>query len=35
MIDHWKVFELEVTDFVYQDDQTPSAETITSQISNP
>ena len=34
MIDHWKGFELEVTDLVYQHDRTPSAETTPSQISN-
>ena len=35
MIDHWKGFELEVTDFDYQDDRTPLVETIPSQISKP
>ena len=34
MIDHWKRLEFEITDFDYQDDRTPSAETLQSQNSN-
>ena len=34
MIDHWKVFALEITDFDFQDDRTPSCETIPYQTSN-
>ena len=32
MIYHWKDFELEITDFDYQHDRTPLAETRPSQI---
>ena len=35
MIHLWKVPELEITDFDYKHDRTPSARTILSQISNP
>ena len=35
MIDHWNVLELEITDFDYKDDRTPSAESIPTQTSNP
>ena len=35
MIDHWKCFELELAESVYQHDRTPSVETTPSQISNP
>ena len=35
MIDHWNGLELEITDFDYQHDRTPSVETIPSQISKP
>ena len=35
MMDHWKDVELEITDFDYQHDRSPSAETIPYQISNP
>ena len=34
MIDHWNGLDLEITDFDYKDDRTPSAETIPYQISN-
>ena len=34
MIDHWEGLALEITDFDYQDNRTPSAETISSQTSN-
>ena len=34
MIDHWKRLEFEITDFDYQYDRTPSAETLPSQNSN-
>ena len=34
MIDHWKRLEFEITDFDYQDDRTPSPETLPSQNSN-
>ena len=34
MIDHWKGLALEITNFDYQDDRTPSAEIIPSQTSN-
>ena len=34
MIDHWKSLEFEITDFDFQDDRTPSAETLPSQTSN-
>ena len=34
MIDHWKGFSLEITDFDFQDDRTPSVETIIYQTSN-
>ena len=33
MIHDWKVPELEITDFEYKHDRTPSVETIPSQIS--
>ena len=33
-IHQWKGFELEITDFKYRDDPTPSVETIPSQTSN-
>ena len=32
--DHWKGLEFEITDFDYQDDRIPSAETIPTQISS-
>ena len=35
MIDHWKSLELELGEFDYRHDRTPSIETITSLISNP
>ena len=35
MIHRWKSFDLEITDFSYQYDLTPSGETIPSQTSNP
>ena len=35
MIHDWKGLEPEITDFHYQPDRTPSAETIPSQISTP
>ena len=34
MIDHWKGLELELAEFDYQHDRTPSVETIPSLISN-
>ena len=34
MIRHWKGLDLEITDFEYHLDRTPSAETIPSQTSN-
>ena len=34
MIHHWKGLELEITDFDYQHDRTPSAGNIPSQTSN-
>ena len=35
MIHHWKIFDLEITDFNYHHYPTPSGETIPSQTSNP
>ena len=35
MIRHWKGLHLEITDFIYHRDPTPSGETIPSQTSNP
>ena len=35
MIQYWKCFDLEITDFNYHHDPTPSGETIPSQTSNP
>ena len=35
MIHYWKGFDLEITDFIYRHDPTPSGETIPSQTSNP
>ena len=35
MIDHWKDLELELAEFEYKHDQTPSAETISHRTSNP
>ena len=35
MIHDWKVPELEITDFEYEHDRTPSAESIPTQTSNP
>ena len=35
MIDHWKGLELELAEFDYQQDRTPSVETIRCLISNP
>ena len=35
MIHHWEGLELELAEFDYQHDRTPSVETIPSQISNP
>ena len=35
MIHHWKVFYLEITHFVYEQDPTPTGEeTVPSQTSN-
>ena len=34
MIHHWKSFDLEITNFNYHHDPTPSVETIPSQTSN-
>ena len=33
MIHQWKGLDLEITDFVYRHDPTPSSETISSQTS--
>ena len=35
MIHPWKCPDLEITDFEYHYDPTPTAETIPSQTSNP
>ena len=35
MIHYWKVPELEITDFDYKHDRTPSPETIRTRTSNP
>ena len=35
MIDHWKGLELEIAEFEYNFDRTPSAGTIPTQTSNP
>ena len=35
MIHHWKRLDLEITDFTYHDDPTPSCESVLSQTSNP
>ena len=35
MIHHWEGPELELAEFDYQHDRTPSVGTIPSQISNP
>ena len=35
MIHHWKDLDLDITDFEYRHDPTPSAEIIPSQTSNP
>ena len=35
MTDHWKSLEFEITDFDYQDDRTPSAQTLRTQTSKP
>ena len=35
MIHNWKGFDLEITDFNYHRDPTPSVETIPSQTANP
>ena len=35
MIHHWICFDLEITDFNYQDDPTPSGGTIPYQTANP
>ena len=34
MIHRWKAFDLEIADFEYQFDRTPSCEIIPSQTSN-
>ena len=34
MIHNWKRFDLEITDFNYQRDPTPSGESVPSQTSN-
>ena len=34
MIHRWKALDLEITDFEYHADQTPSGEIIPSQTSN-
>ena len=34
MIYHWKAFDLEITDFEYHHDWTPSSEITPSQTSN-
>ena len=35
MIHDWKFSELEITDFEYEHDRTPSAESIPTQTSDP
>ena len=35
MIQYWKGFELEITDFKYHHDPTQLGETIPSQSANP
>ena len=35
MIHQWKGLDLEITEFQYHHDPTPSAENIPSQTSNP
>ena len=35
MVDHWKGLELEIAEFEYKHDRTPSKETIPTQTSNP
>ena len=35
MILYWKFPELEITDFDYKHDRTPSVETVPTQTSNP
>ena len=35
MMHHWKVLDLEITDFDYQYDRTFSCENIPSQTSKP
>ena len=35
MIHHWEGLELEIAEFDYQHDRTPSVETIPCLISNP
>ena len=34
MIHHWKDLDLDITDFIYHHDPTPSGESIPSQTSN-
>ena len=34
MIHHWKALDLDITDFNYHNDPTPSVEIISSQTSN-
>ena len=34
MIHHWKAPDLEITDFIYHHDPTPTGEIISSQTSN-
>ena len=34
MIHRWKGLDLDITEFDYRDDQTPSGEIIPSQMSN-
>ena len=34
MMHHWKALDLEITDFSYHHDTTPSGEIISSQTSN-
>ena len=35
MVHQWKSRDMEITDFKYHQDRTPSVETIQSQTSNP
>ena len=35
MLHHWKVFDLDITDFKYYHGPTYSSETIPSENSNP